>query len=93
MKEQMHTIHFAAQHTGLSQHTIRAWERRYAALSPERTLTNRRLYSTADLEKQDCELVKLSAAVKYNRRGVSEIVSGNVFGLEATVASLLHQPE
>ena len=41
----MHTIKFVALHTGLSQHTIRAWERRYAALSPERTAANRRLYT------------------------------------------------
>ena len=47
----MHTIKFVAQQTGLSQHTIRAWERRYGALTPERTLTNRRLYSAEDLEK------------------------------------------
>src|SRR5579871_2950965 len=51
MRETMHTIKFVAQHTGLSAHTIRAWERRYAALSPERTATNRRLYSTDDMEK------------------------------------------
>ena len=47
----MHTIKFVAQHTGLSQHTIRAWERRYAALSPERTATNRRLYTVEDVQK------------------------------------------
>ena len=47
----MHTIKFVANYTGLSQHTIRAWERRYSALSPERTATNRRLYSEHDLEK------------------------------------------
>ncbi len=47
----MHTIKFVAQHTGLSQHTIRAWERRYGALLPDRTATNRRLYSAEDIEK------------------------------------------
>ncbi len=47
----MHTIKFVALHSGLSQHTIRAWERRYAALSPERTAANRRLYTASDLEK------------------------------------------
>lgn len=56
----MHTIKFAAQHTGLSQHTIRAWERRYAALSPDRTATNRRLYSESDMEK----LILLRGAVE-----------------------------
>ena len=51
MRKQMHTIKFVAIHTGISPHTIRAWERRYSALSPDRTATNRRLYSTTDIEK------------------------------------------
>lgn len=34
-----------AQRTGLSPHVIRVWERRYAAVEPRRTVTNRRLYS------------------------------------------------
>jgi methanogenic corrinoid protein MtbC1 len=37
--------------TGLSPHVIRVWERRYSAISPTRTETNRRLYSDADIEK------------------------------------------
>jgi len=40
-----------AARTGISSHTIRAWERRYGALSPARTPTNRRLYSAEDVEK------------------------------------------
>ena len=59
MSEQIHTIKYVSNRTGLSQHTIRAWERRYGALTPERTDTNRRLYSTEDLEK----LMLLGAAV------------------------------
>jgi DNA-binding transcriptional MerR regulator/methylmalonyl-CoA mutase cobalamin-binding subunit len=47
----MHTIKFVAHHTGLSPHVIRAWERRYSVLSPERTPTNRRLYSEEDITK------------------------------------------
>ena len=37
--------------TGLSQHTIRAWERRYNALTPGRSDTNRRIYSEEDLHR------------------------------------------
>ncbi|GDX41401.1 HTH-type transcriptional repressor CarH [Armatimonadota bacterium] len=47
----MHTIKFVASHTGLSPHVIRAWERRYNVLTPDRTLTNRRLYTDEDVEK------------------------------------------
>ncbi len=37
--------------TGLSPHVIRIWERRYGAVTPRRTPTNRRLYSDADIER------------------------------------------
>lgn len=40
-----------AQRTGLSPHAIRVWEKRYGAVSPERTATNRRLYSGDDIER------------------------------------------
>jgi DNA-binding transcriptional MerR regulator len=39
-----YAIKTAARHTGLSAHVIRVWEKRYGAVSPERTGTNRRLY-------------------------------------------------
>ncbi len=38
-----------AQRTGLSPHVIRVWERRYGAVEPRRTVTNRRLYSDAEV--------------------------------------------
>ncbi len=37
-------IQHASQLSGLSSHVIRIWERRYNALSPSRTGTNRRMY-------------------------------------------------
>jgi DNA-binding transcriptional MerR regulator len=37
--------------SGLSAHTIRAWERRYQVVSPHRTRTNQRRYATDDLER------------------------------------------
>lgn len=46
-----YTIGTLASQTGLSQHTIRAWERRYEALSPGRTGTNRRIYVAGDIER------------------------------------------
>ena len=38
-------IKVVSQMTGLSVHVIRAWEKRYNVVEPERTDTNRRLYS------------------------------------------------
>ena len=37
--------------TGLSIHVIRAWEKRYNVVVPDRTETNRRVYSSKDVEK------------------------------------------
>ena len=46
-----HAIRVASRRTGLSQHVIRVWERRYRAVTPRRTDTNRRLYTDADIER------------------------------------------
>lgn len=37
--------------TGLSEFTLRGWENRYQAFSPQRTDTGRRLYTLQDIEK------------------------------------------
>ncbi len=44
-------IKAVAQMSGLSAHTIRAWEKRYQILSPARSESNRRLYNAADVER------------------------------------------
>jgi len=49
--EQRHPIKVAVKRTGLSPHVIRVWERRYKAVNPVRTETNRRLYSDDDIER------------------------------------------
>ena len=46
-----HPIRVVAKKTGLSAGLIRIWERRYNAVTPIRTKTNRRLYSDADIER------------------------------------------
>ena len=46
-----HPIRVAARRTGLTPHVIRAWEKRYGAVSPKRTETQRRLYSQEDLDR------------------------------------------
>lgn len=37
--------------TGLSAHVIRIWEKRYNAVTPNRTGSNRRMYSAEDIER------------------------------------------
>jgi DNA-binding transcriptional MerR regulator/methylmalonyl-CoA mutase cobalamin-binding subunit len=46
-----HPIQVVARRTGLSPDVLRAWERRYAAVVPQRSPTGRRLYSDRDIER------------------------------------------
>ncbi len=66
-------IKVASQMTGLSVHVIRAWEKRYNVVDPDRTDTNRRLYSEEDIEK----LKLLNDAVHngHNIGGVANLSS------------------
>jgi methanogenic corrinoid protein MtbC1 len=59
-----HPIQVAARRSGLSADVIRVWERRYGAVDPERTSTNRRLYTDEDIEK----LLLLGRVTKAGRR-------------------------
>ena len=45
------SIQMAAQMSGLSAHTIRAWEKRYQAIKPSRADNGRRLYSSQEVER------------------------------------------
>jgi DNA-binding transcriptional MerR regulator/methylmalonyl-CoA mutase cobalamin-binding subunit len=45
----IYTISFVSQHSGLSAALIRIWEKRYQAVNPVRSASNRRLYSEADV--------------------------------------------
>lgn len=46
-----YSIRAVAEETGLSPHTIRAWERRYGVIAPRRTGTNRRVYGEGDIRR------------------------------------------
>lgn len=50
-EEARHPIGVVSRRTGLTQDLIRAWERRYAAVEPKRTPTNRRFYTDGDVER------------------------------------------
>jgi len=51
MADAHQAIKVVALRTGLSAHVIRIWEKRYGAVEPERTGTNRRLYSDEQIER------------------------------------------
>jgi methanogenic corrinoid protein MtbC1 len=60
----MHPIQAVARRTGLTPDVIRAWERRYSAVTPGRSGTRRRLYSESDVER----LLLLRRATLAGRR-------------------------
>lgn len=49
--QRRHPIRVVSQRTGLSSHVIRVWERRYGAVEPDRSGTNRRLYSDSEIDR------------------------------------------
>jgi DNA-binding transcriptional MerR regulator/methylmalonyl-CoA mutase cobalamin-binding subunit len=57
-------IKVVSRQTGLSQHVIRAWEKRYGVVEPLRTDTNRRLYTSDDIHR--LTLLKLAIDNDYN---------------------------
>jgi len=70
-----------ARRTGLSPDVIRAWEKRYGAVVPERTPTGHRLYSDEDLHR----LTLLSRVVDAGRR-IGDVAQLSMRELEALVA-------
>jgi len=49
--EPKHRMKIVVQRSGLSPHVIRVWEKRYDAVEPNRSETNRRLYSDDDISR------------------------------------------
>jgi methanogenic corrinoid protein MtbC1 len=47
----LHPLQVVVRRTGLSADVIRAWERRYRAVRPQRSQSNRRLYSDEELDR------------------------------------------
>jgi MerR family transcriptional regulator, light-induced transcriptional regulator len=64
-------IKVVSQMTGLSVHVIRAWEKRYSVVEPDRTETNRRLYSELDIEK--LKLLNAALHLGHNIGGIANL--------------------
>ena len=64
MSEVLHAIKAVSKRTGLSAHVIRVWEKRYGAVKPTRTGTNRRLYSEDEVER--LELLRHATRAGHN---------------------------
>lgn len=80
-REARHPIRVVARRTGVTAHLLRAWERRYAVVSPGRTEGGQRLYSDADIAR----LRLLRRAVDAGR-GISQVAELSDAELSALVA-------
>ena len=76
-----------AKLTGLSDHTIRVWERRYEAVVAERAPNGRRLYSAADVEK-----LGMLKSLTDQGIAISQIAGDGIEQLRERAASLSHIP-
>lgn len=76
-----HSIGVVSRRTGLKPDVIRAWERRYGAIEPSRTTTNRRFYSDAQLDR----LVLLREATLAGRQ-IGQVANLETEELRALVA-------
>ncbi len=74
--------------TGLSPHVIRVWERRYRALAPDRSPTNRRMYSEAEVTR----LERLARLTDFGH-SISQIAQLPDADLETLAASLPAAPQ
>lgn len=81
-----HPIGVVSSRTGLPQDLIRAWERRYDAVTPGRGNTNRRLYSDDDIDR----LRLLRQAVARGRR-ISDVAPLPISDLKALVVEDQHE--
>lgn len=75
----LYSIRAVEAKTGLTQHTIRAWERRYGVVSPQRTDTNRRVYDETDVEK--LSLLRAVLAAGHSISNVAHLSAEELSGL------------
>ena len=53
IRDNLYSIQFVANVTGINPHTIRAWEKRYGVTNPVRDKNGRRLYSDNEIQRLD----------------------------------------
>jgi DNA-binding transcriptional MerR regulator len=79
----MYTIKNVSMITGIGVHTLRAWEKRYSVVKPERSSSGRRYYSDEDIEK-----LKLIATLNKTGEQISQIAKLSFEDLKTRVGNL-----
>lgn len=77
-------MRLVTRRTGLTSHVIRAWERRYSAVTPARTGTNRRLYSDDDIER--LELLRRATEAGHSISRIARLSAAELRELVPTPA-------
>jgi DNA-binding transcriptional MerR regulator/methylmalonyl-CoA mutase cobalamin-binding subunit len=85
MSDANHPIQLVSRLTGLSVHVIRIWEQRYKAVEPQRTRTNRRLYSPQQIERLN--LLREATQAGYNISQLAGLSDETLRGMAAGDAS------
>lgn len=88
--EHKHGIKTVATQTGLTQFTIRAWEKRYDVVTPLRTETNRRLYSDADILQ--LTLLRLATEAGHNIGRIAKLPTEELLELIGTGGKIAQLP-
>ena len=89
--EHKHGIKTVATQTGLTQFTIRAWEKRYAVVTPLRTETNRRLYSDADISR--LTLLRLTTEAGHSIGRIANLPTEALLELIGTAGTIVQPSE
>ncbi len=80
--EKKYSIKAVSRISGLSEFVIRAWEKRYNAVEPSRTDTNRRIYSEEDIEK-----LNLLREATQNGHSIGNIADLSIDALKGLVGA------
>ena len=84
----LYPMKLVSQRTGLSPHVLRVWERRYGAVTPDRSDSNRRLYGDEEVQR-----LELMAALTRGGHSIGQIASLPLQELESLASSLDPQTE
>ncbi|MFA0439968.1 hypothetical protein BCU70_00805 [Vibrio sp. 10N.286.49.C2] len=90
-KETCYAIREVADITGIKPVTLRAWQRRYNLIQPERTDKGHRLYTQSDIEKIKCVQGWLAKGVSIGK--VKSLIDSNTLLTEQTTSVQLDEVE
>jgi DNA-binding transcriptional MerR regulator/methylmalonyl-CoA mutase cobalamin-binding subunit len=91
MSDVQYSIKAVAQKTGLSTHVLRVWEKRYGAVTPVRTGSNRRVYTDHEVER--FMLLRRATQAGHSISHIARLSDDSLRELTAPQAFLKSRPE